>query len=246
MHIQTVAKKLAKFLSIISLIAFFACSAVIAHTYYETYKVKETNSQLNEIRKMSLQEEEGDWSNGMLAINPDYAGWLTVYGTQVNGPVVLGETNDTYLRTDFYGQPSTAGTMFLDASTDLSSEGNLIIYGHKMKNDTMFGSLDLFKSPQFFQENGVVRWEDKDGNHYYHIFAGLVVPGSADANGFINFPDWNNKISKDETDKMLETIQSRAFAFQGEWTTDDDTYIFLVTCDYSRTNGRLVLVGRSM
>lgn len=245
---RTVAHKFVNVICWVSLISFFIVSALIFLSYYEKYKVLQTNSQLAEIRDIAeaKSEETGDWSNGMLEINQDYTGWLTVYGTQVDGPVVLGESNEEYLKTDFYGQPSTAGTMFLDSTTDLQSKGNLIIYGHKMKNDTMFGTLDLFKDPQFFLENGIVKWEDATGKHYYHIFAGFIAPGNADASSFVNIQAWNNKLSVEGTKEMLDTVQQRAFAYREEWTTDDDTYLFLVTCDYSRDNGRLVLVARSM
>lgn len=187
-----------------------------------------------------------DWSNGLLAINPDYAGWLTVYATDVDYPVVLGATNDTYLRHDFYGEYSEAGTLFLDETTDISTSGNRIIYGHKMNDGTMFASLESFKSGDFFKENGVVRWEDAFGTQYYKIFAVMVVPGQPDATGFIDLQQWNNRLPDTEATAMLATIEEKAFIHQSNWMQPDDTYLFLVTCDYTRDNGRLVLVGRSM
>ena len=88
-----------------------------------------------------MAQEEKDWSKGMLAINPDYVGWLTVYGTTADGPVVQGEDNNEYLRTNIYGEHATAGTLFMDSIVDMDSGGNLIIYGHHMRDDTMFGEV---------------------------------------------------------------------------------------------------------
>lgn len=211
---------------------------------YRTYKVKQMGKQLSEIRVIS--NEEKDWSKGMLELNKDYAGWLTVYGTNVDYPVVLGETNDTYLRRDFYGEWSIAGTPFFDETTDFSKDGNRIIYGHMMKDDTMFGSLDQFKDKDFFVNNGYVRLEDINGIHDYKIFAALVVAGNFDSSSYLDLQKWSNVLSKKDTEEMLKTVKERAVIYQEPLKRERDTYLFLVTCDYSRNNGRLVLVARSI
>lgn len=238
------SRSIAKVLSKILLITFFALCGLIAMTLYQTHRVTQTDQQLIEVR--TLSKENTDWSKGMLELNPDYSGWLTVYGTGVDNPVVLGETNDSYLRRDFYGEWSIAGTLFFDETTDFSKDGNRIIYGHKMKDDTMFGGLDQFKNKEFFKENGYVRLEDINGVHDYQIFAALVVAGNTDSPSYINLQQWSNVLDKDETEEMLTTVKERASVYQEPMKREGDTYLFLVTCDYSRNNGRLVLVARSV
>ena len=181
----------------------------------------------------------------MLDINSDYKGWLTIYGTQISEPVVQGETNETYLRTNINKEHAEAGTLFLDETTDLSQDGNLIIYGHKMNDGTMFGTLDKFEDEEFFDNNGTVCWESEKGKEYYQIFALLVLPGYSTDPNFIDLQAWNNVLDEEQTADMLNTIADRASIFRGEsFNLEKDKYIFLVTCDYSINNGRLVLVGR--
>ena len=174
-NVKTVARKtlgwVSRLISIAALIAVLILSGMLLRSIAQTKKTQELTSSLQAIRTTTQETNETDWSNGMLAVNPDYKGWLTVYGTTATGPVVQGETNDTYLRTDIYGEHSIPGTLFLDEVCDTRQHGNLIIYGHKMNDGTMFGSLDKFKDPEFFDENGTVCWEGEYGKELSDIRA---------------------------------------------------------------------------
>ena len=237
-------KILCKFL----LAAFCILFCFVVQTVYQTYKVEEMRYKLSEIKNIEKKASEADEKKGesisLAEINPDYAGWLRVLGTKVDYPVVLGQTNEKYLHRDFYGQDSAAGTLFFDETTELSQKGNRIIYGHKMKDNTMFGSLDKFKDKDFFKDNGYVKLEDINGTYAYRIFAAMVLPGNSDSESFIDIQKWNNNLDEEETEEMLQTIKDRASIYQEPLKTQDDTFLFLVTCDYSRDNGRLVLVAR--
>ena len=240
MHIGN--NKVAKLLSRLLFIIFCLLCGLVIQTFYETYKVEETKIQLSSIK----EEKKEEWSVELKDINPDYSGWINVWGTKVDYPVVLGKSNEEYLAKDFYGEKSRAGTLFYDETTDLSEIGNRIIYGHKMKDNTMFGTLDRFKDKNFFKDNGYVTLTDINGEHIYRIFAAMVVPGSAESIDFINIQQWNNSLSKAEKEEMLQTIKKRASIYQEPFKTADDTFLFLVTCDYTHSDGRLVLVARSI
>lgn len=237
-----------RLISIVALLAVLGISYLLFQNVKQTKETQDLNVQLVEMRQEAETEEDNtDWSKGMLDINSDYKGWLTIYGTQISEPVVQGETNETYLRTNINGEHAEAGTLFLDETTDLSQDGNLIIYGHKMNDGTMFGTLDKFEDEEFFDNNGTVCWESEKGKEYYQIFALLVLPGYSTDPNFIDLQAWNNVLDEEQTADMLNTIADRASIFRGEsFNLEKDKYIFLVTCDYSINNGRLVLVGRRL
>lgn len=237
-----------RLISIVALLAVLVISYLLFQNAKQTKETQDLNVQLVEMRQEAETEEDNtDWSKGMLDINSDYKGWLTIYGTQISEPVVQGETNETYLRTNINGEHAEAGTLFLDETTDLSQDGNLIIYGHKMNDGTMFGTLDKFEDEEFFDNNGTVCWESEKGKEYYQIFALLVLPGYSTAPDFIDLQAWNNVLDEEQTADMLNTIADRASIFRGEsFNLEKDKYLFLVTCDYSISNGRLVLVGRRL
>lgn len=246
---KKIVGKVFRMASIFLLLGFIVSGGLLLQSLYATYRVQNTVSKLSVIRQQSSEETKEeptkDWSHGLSAINSDYAGWLTVYGTQAQGPVLLGETNDTYLRTDIYGEYSVAGTLFLDETTDLSQDGNRIIYGHKMNDFTMFGSLDQFKDVEFFNSHGTVCWESQSGTEYYQIFALMVLPGNASAKDFVDLQAWNNNLSPEESLDMLKTIEQRAAIYKGQsFDVENDKFLFLVTCDYNILNGRMVLAAR--
>lgn len=237
-----------RLISIVALLAVLGISYLLFQNVKQTKETQDLNVQLVEMRQEAETEEDNtDWSKGMLDVNPDYKGWLTIYGTQISEPVVQGETNETYLRTNINGEHAEAGTLFLDETTDLTQDGNLIICGHKMNDGTMFGTLDKFEDEEFFDNNGTVCWESEKGKEYYQIFALLVLPGYSTDPNFIDLQAWNNVLDEEQTADMLNTIADRASIFRGEsFNLEKDKYIFLVTCDYSINNGRLVLVGRRL
>lgn len=237
-----------RLISIVALLAVLGISYLLFQNAKQTKETQDLNVQLAEMRQEAETEEDNtDWSKGMLNVNSDYKGWLTIYGTQISEPVVQGETNETYLRTNINGEHAEAGTLFLDETTDLSRDGNIIIYGHKMNDGTMFGTLDKFEDEEFFDNNGTVCWESEKGKEYYQIFALLVLPGYSTAPDFIDLQAWNNVLDEEQTADMLNTIADRASIFRGEsFNLEKDKYLFLVTCDYSINNGRLVLVGRRL
>lgn len=237
----------AKVIRLLALLCFFVFGGAALLRMQQTNSTRQISQQLVLLRKAASAQEDGqtDWSKGMLDINPDYVGWLTVYGTGIDGAVVQGESNNTYLRTDIYGQHSVSGTLFLDETVDSTTDGNVIIYGHLMQDSTMFGDLKLYKDKDYFTENRYLRWESQTGERYYELFAGMVISGSANNTEYVNLQQWANTLTETQTAEMLQTIQEQAFLYRDSLLTGD-SYIFLVTCDTNRYNTRLVLVGREI
>ena len=237
----------AKLVRLLALLCFFVFGGAALLRMQQTNSTRQISQQLVLLRKAASAQEDGqtDWSKGMLDVNPDYAGWLTVYGTDIDGAVVQGESNNTYLRTDIYGQYSVSGTLFLDNTVDNTADGNVIIYGHMMQDSTMFGDLKLYKNKDYFTENRYLRWDSQTGERYYELFAGMVISGSANNTEYVNLQQWANTLTETQTAEMLQTIQEQAFLYRDSLLTGD-SYIFLVTCDTNRYNTRLVLVGREI
>ena len=87
-------------------------------------------------------------------INPDTAAWLWIPGTAVDYPVVYAEDNEKYMDTSFDGEGQASGTIFLDyeSQRDFSGKHN-IIYGHNMKNGSMFHDIVRFKEQDYFKDH---------------------------------------------------------------------------------------------
>lgn len=99
----------------------------------------------------------------LIAANTDCIGWLSIDGTNISYPVMYTPHDpQKYLRRNFYGKYSQSGVPFLDRRCDLQST-NLIIYGHNMKNGTMFSDLKKYLNTDFLNAHRTVRLETADG-----------------------------------------------------------------------------------
>ena len=105
----------------------------------------------------------------LIAVNGDCIGWLSIDGTNISYPVMHTPSDpQKYLRRNFYGKYSQSGVPFLDGRCDLQSS-NLIIYGHNMKNGTMFSDLKKYVNIEFLNTHRTVKFETVDGSRYYTV-----------------------------------------------------------------------------
>lgn len=241
-------RKAARFLQMLFLLLFVMLCVLIGMVVFRTKQTIRINVDLLQTYESAESRVESveDWSHGMLELNPDYIGWLTVDGTSINLPVVMAGDNDYYLRRDFYDEYLFAGTLFADYRTEPVPHGNLTIYGHHMKDDTMFGELEKFKSPEFFVSNGSITLAKETGKHQYRVFAVAVLPGNAESAGYIDLHQWCNILSDEQAEQMLEDLYERSAMWKNTVHISGDRYLFLVTCDYSRTNGRLLVAAQEI
>ena len=99
----------------------------------------------------------------LIAENADCIGWLSIDGTSISYPVMYTPSEpQKYLRRSFYGKYSQSGVPFLDGRCSTNG-GNLIIYGHNMKNGTMFSDLKKYLNTDFLNSHRMVRLETADG-----------------------------------------------------------------------------------
>ena len=99
----------------------------------------------------------------LIAENADCIGWLSIDGTSISYPVMYTPSEpQKYLRRSFYGKYSQSGVPFLDGQCSTNG-GNLIIYGHNMRNGTMFSDLKKYVNREFLNAHRTVKFETADG-----------------------------------------------------------------------------------
>jgi len=107
----------------------------------------------------------------LLSINPEFIGWISIEGTSVDYPVVLGRDNSTYLYTTFSGEENYSGAVFMDyRSTEGFESAVSIIYAHNMKDGSMFADLNELLDNQYREAHPKIVIVDLDGvTHHYSI-----------------------------------------------------------------------------
>lgn len=171
-------------------------------------------------------------------INSDIVAWIYIEGTEINYPVVQGSDNQYYLKHLFNGKWNSSGCIFLDSrNTSDFSDRHSIIYGHHMKNGTMFSGLTEYKKQEFYDAHPIVLLLTPEKNIRIEIFAGYVASVSDKA--------WEIALGSDkEFGDWLEAAEERSY-FESEVTfAVTDRIVTLSTCSYEFDNARFVLVGR--
>ena len=108
----------------------------------------------------------------------DVVGWVRIPDTQLSYPLMQGTDNDYYLSHAWNGWETIAGSIFMDyqCSADLTGF-NTIIYGHRMKDSSMFSTLKGYNKLEFWQEHPIVYIKDREEQvHRYEIFAAYEAP----------------------------------------------------------------------
>lgn len=175
--------------------------------------------------------------DALKAINPDIVGWLYSEGTNINYPVVRGSDNSYYLNHMFDGKYNASGCLFADYRIDeLFESDHTIIYGHHMKNGTMFHDLDGYKDETYYQEHPTMLLLTPDKNYEIVLFAAYVASVETDA-WCLDFPDENEK------EKWLRNAVEKSFFSTDIQPSPTDRIITLSTCSYEFDDARLVVVG---
>ena len=169
--------------------------------------------------------------------NGDCVGWISIPETAVNYPAMHtpGEPQ-RYLRRNFYGEYSYAGVPFIDTRCDLDST-NLILYGHCMKNGTMFRAIRKYSDQNFLKKHPYIEFETEDGCGVYDVFAVVRTTTSCDWYDFINAEN------REQFNKMIRNIKSKSIYNTGITPEYGDRLLTLSTCYGSSKNGRFLVIA---
>lgn len=174
------------------------------------------------------------------AINPDIYAWIRIPNTKIDYPIAQrAGDDDFYLHHDMYGQPRFAGCIYTeDCNNKDFMDPNTLIYGHNMKNQTMFQNLHLFSDKAFFDENPYVYIYTPDHVLVYKIFAAYVYDDRHIMNSF----DFRNIDVFNQYLKDIFEVRSMEKNLREDVTvTTADTIITMETCIGGRTNSRYLV-----
>ena len=169
------------------------------------------------------------------AVNPDIYAWITVPGTVIDYPILQHASDNTYYLMHnidgSYGYPGCVYTENMN-SKDFT-DNNTVIYGHNMKNGSMFAQLHKFEDPDFFNENREVLIYLPDEVLHYTIFAAHVYD---DRHLLYSFDFTDPEVYQKYLDSIFSTRDMSANIDKDITVTTDDQIITLVTCIGSQPN----------
>lgn len=177
-------------------------------------------------------------------INNDLVGWISIDGTTINYPVVQSpyEAN-FYLRKNFYKEKATCGTIYVREACNVNTPSdNVTLYGHNMRNGTMFADLHNYKKPEFWASNRFIQFNTLTEYHKYEIFA--VFKTSATLGEGFRYHVFDDAANAAEFDEFVAECKALSFYDTGITPQYGEKLLTLSTCDKTIDNGRLVVVAR--
>lgn len=208
-------------------------------------KVEQAQEDESQAPEIPLTEEESILPEyGELFLqNPDMAGWIKVEGTNINYPVMQTPNEPNfYLKHNFEKEYSDLGVPYIQEDCDIAASDNLVIYGHHIKGQKMFGALEEYKFQSFYEEHKTVQFDTLTQHGEYEIIAVFkTVAYSSEGFRYYDFVDAENE---DEFNAYVEKCKELALYDTGVTAEYGDRLITLSTCEYSAQNGRLVVVAK--
>ena len=251
-------KKKSDVLLTIALIVAIAVFCYAAFNLYHIYtEYKKGTDEYNQIEEMAVTERDADSAevagpsaqikppievdfDKLKSVNEDVVGWIYVDALpDISYPIVKGKDNQTYLHQTYEKNYNFAGTIFVDYENSGDfSDCNTLVYGHNMKNGSMFGHLKKFREDEKLYKQDKYFWIlTPERNYRYEIITAYTTGVNSDTYTLFKGPG-------EEFEKYLETIKGYS-----EIQTDDtdltikDRIVTLSTCTGNEST-RFVVQGK--
>ena len=250
--------------TIFSITAIFS-SVMLARQYLDT---KNSGKQFDNLTEMIVEvkeseetarpeeselcEEELEAAQAALARekygalfeqNNDFIGWISIDGTNINYPVMQTPRNpDYYLKHSFEKKYSNYGVPYIDEACITGISNNIVIYGHHMKNGTMFSDLCSYTDKDFYEEHQTIRFDTLSSFGEYQVVA--VFKFNTDKENF----RYNEYVTMDEEQfaEFMDNIHARQLYDTGVDVAFGDQLLTLSTCEYTYRDGRFVVVAKKV
>lgn len=242
-----------KIILVICLIVFLGSAGVLLD--YFLNGMKEQNA-LEDLKNMQTEREDlvtdkgtviGKYADLYLA-NNDIIGWITVDGTRIDYPVMQTQNDpEFYLYRGFDKEYAVSGVPFMDAASDIFvPTSNFLIYGHHMKNGTMFHDLLKYEDREFYEEHPTFKFDTiyKGGQGTYEIIAAgytQIFPKDSTEFKYYHYAGMTSETEFYEYLKGIREISSYDTGVSAEY---GDQLVTLSTCAYHVEDGRFIIVGK--
>lgn len=168
----------------------------------------------------------------------DYRGWIKINNTNIDYSIVQGKDNSFYLDKDINKNYLSSGSIFMNYLNHGFNDENTILFGHHMRNKTMFAQLEKYKEKEFFHNNNDIKIEvENDKVLTYKVFSVYVT----DANDNYIKTNFDNK---SEYKEFLDKIKNKSIYKSDINVDENDKIITLSTCSYEFNDARMVVHGK--
>nr|WP_204466134.1 class B sortase [Shouchella xiaoxiensis] len=220
---------------------------LIGYDYWNNRQVLQDAQELfdqrdrNAIDKQSVSIEGQQKAFAPLQdLNSDIVGWIEIEGTSIDYPVLQAQDNEYYLRRNYKEEKNRAGSIFMDYRVrDVAEDRHTILYGHEMRDGSMFSGLSAFTDQAFFDEQYAFLFDTPEKSYQVEVFS--VYYTTTDF--YYIETEFNDQA---HYSSFIDDIQGRSMFESAVEVNENDQIMTLSTCDASQAgkNGRFVVHGK--
>jgi sortase B len=232
-------KIIRRIIFIIALLVFIGSAGYLGLHYFEGQQTE------NAFRQLTV-----DGGHDLAALheqNPDIVGWIKIDDTRVDYPVMwTPDDPEFYLRRNFQKEDSVAGTPFLDAASTMPGSSNWLIYGHNMKNGTMFHDTLEYEDKAFYDGHKTIHFDTLEGEGLYEIVAVCYTQIYEENAQVFKYYQYASIVDEASFDAYVQGVKALSIYDTGVTPVWGDQLITLSTCEYSVEDGRFIIVARKV
>lgn len=210
--------------------------------YKAAQKVQQGQNAIDqeELTEEQLEQQYKEKFDQLRDINSDIVGWISIENTGVDYPVVQSSNNEYYLNHNVEHQSSARGSIFMDyRNNNVNDNIHTVIYGHHMKDGSMFGELSKYKHAAYYDEHSTITVEGPEGLSKWQIFS-VYVYSPEDQFFEYEFAD------DEQYNAYLEKISKKSSYDTEVEVNSDDQLLTLVTCTYEITDARFIIHAKRL
>ena len=240
-------------------IVFAVSSGFLIKHYYDSAKQAEMYDNLIEVVETEPEDtqEPMNYSKEKTFIpeyqelylqNNDMVGWIKIEDTKINYPVMQSKDNPNfYLKHGFDKAYTDYGCPYIQENCDVDiPSDNLIIYGHNMKDSSMFSWLMKYTDKSFWENHKTIHFDTLTEKCDYEVIAAFKTVVYTDSSECFKYYQFINADTADEFNAYINKCKELALYDTGVTAEYGDKLITLSTCEYSRNNGRMVVVAKKI
>lgn len=236
-----------KIIFVVALMVFVGAAGTIAEHYVEGWRAEKalTGLEAMKIEAEDLQTDKGIVIGkyaGLYKANPDIIGWVEIEGTHINYPVMQTKNDpEFYLRRNFEKEYSLSGVPFMDAASDIFIPTcNWTIYGHHMKDGTMFKDLVKYADYDFYQEHKYIKFDTiyKGGQGTYEVVAAFYAQIYDSDDKVFKYYQYPGITTEAELEEYTAGVKKLSEYDTGVEVSYGDQLITLSTCNYHVGDGK--------
>ncbi len=180
--------------------------------------------------------------------NEDVKAWIKIDDTNINYPVVQTADNDYYLYRNYKKEKSNYGSIFIDKDSNIKDvNSNIIMYGHNMKDGSMFKDLLKYEDKEYYNQHKYIEFVTDENISTYEIIAAfksrIFYKKEENVFRYYTCTDLSNE---EDYNYYISNCKELAFYDTGLSANYGEQIITLITCEYSTENGRMVVVAKKI